>query len=119
MDYGTVVTIPVYVVASTADQRVSSLSGPGTVRATVTDTALSQLQLWSSNDLVCRSETDTLPYRSADCTAVQKVTAQLGLNQYSTSPQTDGGRLELYVYLRASTASPGAADQVDRIELSR
>jgi hypothetical protein len=112
-----VVTIPVTIVASTADGRVQSLSGNGTVRATVAQGSLSELQLWLSTDLVCQSATDTLPYASVDCATVQQVTAQLGFNRYA-SAAADGGQLELHVLLRQSSASPGAADRVDRLQLS-
>ena len=85
---------------------------------TVTEGALSQLDLWLSTDLECQSETDTLSYRSVDCAAVEAVTAQLGINRYVNEPEYDAGRLELYVYQRDSSASPGAADRVDRLQLS-
>ena len=111
----TVVTVPVDISAGTADNRVVSLSGQGTARATVTGGALSELDLWLSTDLVCQTSTDVLAYRSADCGPVKSVTAQLGSNRYFNISNADYGRLELYVYQRNSTASPGAADRVDRL----
>ena len=106
-------------VADTDDGRVQSLSGPGTMRASVHDNGLTQLDLWLSTDLQCQSEGDTLPYRSADCASVAQVTAQLGFNEYLDNTAPDGGRLELYVRERDSSAAPGAADRVDRLELTR
>ena len=112
----TVVTVPVDISASTADGRVVSLAGQGTVRATVTAGALFELDLWLSTDLVCQSSTDVPAYHSADCGQVKSVTAQLGSNRYFNSSIADFGRLELYNYQRNSTASPGgAADRVDRL----
>jgi hypothetical protein len=111
-DY-TVVVVPVDVVANSADNRVASLSGRGTVRATVAAGVLSQLQLWLSTDLICGSTTELLAYRTVDCSQVSSVTAQLGANRYQSG--NDQGRLELYVYQRNSNASPGAADRVDRL----
>jgi hypothetical protein len=113
------IAIPVDVIANTDDGRVASLSGPGTVRATVRDGVLTQLALWSSTDLQCRSEVDTLAYRSADCLSVAEVTAQLGFNEYFAGTGTSGGRLELYVKDRNSAAAPAAADRVDRLSLTR
>jgi hypothetical protein len=114
----TVVTIPVDLVATTADGRLAALGAPGTVRVTVSATDLSQMQLGLSTDLSCASQTDTLPYHSADCATAQSVTAQLLYNQYTGSPDQDGGQLELYVYLRNTSAPPGAADRVDTLRLS-
>ena len=111
----TIITVPVDILASTADSRVVSLAGQGTVRVTITGGALFDLELWLSTDLVCQSSTDVLSYRSSDCGQVKSVTAQLGSNRYFDSANADYGRLELYVYLRSSTASPGAADRVDRL----
>jgi hypothetical protein len=114
----TVVTVPVEVTATSADGRVVDLSGAGTVRVSIPPTGAPQLDLWLSTDLLCASETDTLPYRSVDCATTESVTAQLGFNDYGdTSP--DGGRLELYVRNRQSTAAPGAADRVDTLTLGR
>jgi hypothetical protein len=113
------ITIPVDVITDTTDGRVASLSGPGTVRATVQAGVLTQLALWSSTNLQCRSEADTLAYRSADCLSVAEVTAQLGFNEYLEGTGTNGGRLELYVKDRNSAAAPGAADRVDRLSLTR
>jgi hypothetical protein len=111
----TVVTVPVDILASTTDNRVVSLTGQGTVRATVTGGALSDLEIWLSTDLLCQSATDVLSYRSADCGQALKVTAQLESDRYFDSSNVGYGRLELYVYQRSSTASPGAADRVDRL----
>ena len=114
----TVVTVPVNIQANTADNRVVSLAGQGTVRASFVGGALNDLELWLSTDLTCQSTTDVLPYRSVDCGQVRSVTAQLGTNRYLNAPTQDFGRLELYVYERNSTASPGAADRVDRLTWS-
>jgi hypothetical protein len=116
LPYGTVVTIPVGIVVTTADGRVRGLSGSGTVRASVADAGLSELQLGLSTDLLCQSSTDALAYASVDCADVQGVTAQLLFNRYFGSPVADGGRLELYVYQRGSSM-PGPANWVDRLEL--
>jgi hypothetical protein len=113
------VIIPVDIVADTADGRIESLSGPGTVHAVVHGSSLVSLELWLSQGLECQSETDALPYRSADCASVSMVTAQLGFNEYFDDAGTPGGQLELYVVGRDSSAAPGAADRVDRLTLTR
>lgn len=117
--YALAVSIPVDVVANTADGRVVSLSGLGTVQATVHGSSLVQLALWLSEELVCQSETDVLAYRSADCASVASLTAQLGFNDYLDTEGTTGGQLELYVVGRDGSAAPGAADRVDRLKLTR
>jgi hypothetical protein len=113
------VVIPVDVVAETADGRIVSLSGPGTVHAFVHGESLVQLDLWLSEELTCDSETDLLPYRSADCASVAQVTAQLGFNEYLDGSGPTGGQVELYVVNRESSAAAGAADRVDRLTLTR
>ena len=113
------ITIPVDVLGSTADGRVESLSGAGTVRATVGENGPTQLDLWLSTELVCQSQTDTLAYRSVDCASGANVTAQLGFNEYLDGTGPTGGRLELYIENRDSSAPSGAADGVDRLDLSR
>jgi hypothetical protein len=114
LPYGTVVTVPVDVVASTADDRVRGLSGRDHVRATLNQGSVSELQLLLSTDLVCESEADTLAYALADCATVSKVTAQLIYTR--RGDPTDGGRLELYVYDRQNPGT-GGANRVDRLEL--
>jgi hypothetical protein len=112
----TVVTVPVGVRASTADGRVQGLSGQGTIRVSVNQASLWQLELNSSTDLTCATEADTLAYTGASCAIDRQVTAQLHFTRYMTDPATDGGSLELYVYERQSTATgSGAADRVDRL----
>lgn len=114
-----IISIPVNVAMNSSDNRIRSLSGKGTVQATIMDTGLAQLDLWSSIDLHCQSESDTLAYQTADCNDVESVTAQLSFNVYRNVEGPDGGILELYIYQRNSNASPGSADQVDRLQLVR
>jgi len=112
----TVVTVPVAVRASTADGRVQALSGQGTIRISVNQASLWDLELNSSADLICATEADTLAYTGASCALDRQVTAQLHFNRYVNSPATDGGSFELYVYERQSPQT-GAADRVDRLTL--
>jgi len=113
-----VLTIPVDVVASSADARVQGLTGRGTVRINVSQTTLWDQQLNMSTDLVCATEAEALPYTGASCATTRKVTAQLHLNRYMTDASADGGSLELYVYQRQSPqAGAAAADRVERLTL--
>ena len=112
----TVVTIPVGVLASTADGRVHGLSGQGTIRVSVNQASLWQLELGLSPDLTWATEADTLAYTGARCAIDRQVTAQLHFTRYVSAPATDGGSLELYVYERQSPQT-GAADRVDRLTL--
>ena len=96
----TVVTVPVNVVASTADGRVQGLSGQGTVRVTLNQASLRELDLVLYTDLTCATEADTLSYTGASCATDRRVTAQLNFNRYlvtrprtaaaSSSPCTNG-----------------------------
>jgi len=114
----TVVTVPVGVLANTADGRVQGLSGQGNIRVTVNQATLWQLELNLSIDLVCATQADTLSYTGASCAVDRQVTAQLHFTRTMGDPATDGGNLELYVYERqSSTAGSGAADRVDRLTL--
>jgi hypothetical protein len=113
------VVVPVDVVADTSDGRVVSLSGFGTVQAVMYDSALMQLELWLSEELVCQSETDLLPYRSADCTSATMVTAQLGFTESFDVVVPTRGELALDVVGRDSSAAGGVAGRVDRLVLSR
>jgi hypothetical protein len=114
----TVVTVPVGVLASTGDGRVHGLSGQGTIRVSVNQASLWQLELNLSTDLTCATVADTLAYTGASCAIDRQVTAQLHFTRYVSDPATDGGSLELYVYERQSaTAGSGAADRVDRLTL--
>ena len=90
----------------------------GTIRVSVNQASLWQLELNSSTDLTCATEADTLAYTGASCAIDRQVTAQLHFTRYMTDPATDGGSLELYVYERQSPkAGSGAADRVDRLTL--
>ena len=114
----TVVTVPVGILASTADGRVLELAGQGSIRVSVNQASLWQLELNASTELTCASEAATLAYRGASCATDRQVTAQLHFSRTMNSPATDGGSLELYVYERQSTsAGSGAADRVDRLIL--
>jgi len=114
----TVVTVPVDVVATSADGRVQGLSGRGSVRVSVNQSSLRDLQLNLSTDLVCASEADTLPYAGASCAIDGQVTAQLHFNHYTDDRAMDAGSLELYVFERQNP-SPGigGADRVDSLIL--
>ncbi len=117
----TAVTVPVNVVASTADGRVHGLSGQGSVRISFGPAGLQELGLTFSTDLACATEADTLPYTGASCATDRQVTAQLRFTRYATDQATDGGGLDLYIYERQSPNSPnagsGAADRADRLTL--
>ena len=102
----------------TADGLLHDLSGPGTIRASVFNNGTSQLQLWSSLDLPCQSESDTLPYTAVSCTDTKSITTQLGINKYYNASGNDDGQLEIYIYDRDSGTSPGTADEVDRLNLT-
>jgi hypothetical protein len=106
------VTVPVDVVASTADGRITRLAGKGNVRAEANQDGLLALQLWSSTELLCASTVDTLAYASASCATVSRVTAQLGVNRYPINPSANSTGLNLYIYDRAGDGS-GAASKVD------
>jgi hypothetical protein len=113
-----VVTVPVDVLANTADGRVQGLSGQGTIRISLNQASLWQLELGLYADLICAAEADVLPYAGASCAVDQRVTAQLHFTRYATGQTADGGSLEIYVYQRQSpTAGSGAADRVDRLTL--
>ena len=117
-DGSTVVTVPVDVLASTADGRVQGLSGQGNVRVTLNQASLWQLQLGLYTDLTCATTADALPYTGANCATDRLVTAQLHFNHYLTDQATDGGGLDLYVYERQSPkAGTGEADRLDRLTL--
>jgi hypothetical protein len=114
-----VLTVPVNVAATSADGRVRELAGAGSVRVSVNQGTLWNLELNLSTDLACATQADVLPYTSASCTTASKVTAQLHFNRYPNGLSADGGSLELYVYDRQSaTAGTGAADRVDRLTLA-
>lgn len=106
------VSVPVEVVASTTDGRVTRLSGNGNVRATIAQGSLSDLQLALSTDLTCSSTLDVLAYAVADCAKVNKVTAQLMVNRYRANPSANLTRVDFYLYDRPG-ASSGAAGKVD------
>jgi hypothetical protein len=110
----TVATIPVDIVATTADGRVRGLTGRGDVRASVNQGSLWELQLSFSTNLLCASATDTLAYAGADCATDKEVIPQLIFRRSAIKPVSDGGSLEFYVYQRQST-SDGAADRMDRL----
>ena len=76
------VTIPVDVVASTADGRVRGLAGRGSIRVTVyvPQSDILRLELSFGTDLVCASRADSLAYGGADCATVRQVSAQLDVN---------------------------------------
>jgi hypothetical protein len=111
-----VATIPVDVVASTADGRVRGLSSAAHVRASVSQGSLWELQLVLGTDLPCASVADTLAYTGADCATVSKVTVTMVFTRRSNNPTSDGGSLEFYVYNRQG-AGVGTADRVDRLVL--
>jgi hypothetical protein len=106
------VTVPVDVVTSTADGRITRLAGKGNIRADANQGGLFGLQLWSSTELLCASTVDTLAYASANCATVSRVTAQLGVNRYPSNSSANSTNLTLYVYDRAGESS-GAASKVD------
>jgi hypothetical protein len=111
-DYGEILVavVPVDVVASTAEGLVD-LSAPGTVHVALADGAIDSLELWLSADFACHSEIDTLPYRAADCSTDERMTAKLDVTY---SPRSDSYSAEellhLFVRRRGSTASPQAFD---------
>ena len=111
------VVMPVNIVATSGDGRLDAVSVAGTARISVAAGAVQQIQLHASADLVCASPTDVLPYSGASCATTDYVTFQLLLNRYLSTPEQDGGGIEIYVYLRDSSAAPGAADRVDALEL--
>lgn len=106
------VTVPVDVVASTADGRITSLAGKGNIRASANQDGLLALQLWLSTELTCNSTADSLAYAPADCAKVGRVTAQLGVNRYPINPSANSTGLNLYIYDRASESS-AVANKVD------
>jgi hypothetical protein len=116
-----VMTVPANVVASTADGRVPGLSGQGTIRVSVNQASLWELDLSHYTDLTCATEADTLPYTGASCATDRQLTAQLRFTRYATDPAMDGGSLDFYVYERQSQNSPnagsGVADRMDRLTL--
>jgi len=117
----TVATVPVNVVASTADGRVQGLSGQGNVYVRVNQASLWELALVLYSDLTCATEADPLPYTGASCATDREVTAQLNFTRYPSGQATDAGGLDFYVYERQSQRSPtagsGVADRVDRLTL--
>ena len=118
LSYEEVVVIPVEIGADTADGRLHGLKGQGTVRASFSDQTLTQLELWVSKDVNCATTEDVLPYTTADCADVQGITMQLGIGRQYTPGGQGGGQLEVYVFERNSAAPPGAADRVDRLQLT-
>jgi hypothetical protein len=71
-----------------------------------------ELQLWSSTDLSCASQTDILAYAQADCATISRVTAQLAVDRSQINPTSNRSRLDLYIYDRQSS-QPSLADRVD------
>jgi hypothetical protein len=106
------VTVPVDVVASTADGRIMNLVSKGNVRVNANQEGLLGLQLLSSSELLCTSTVDMLAYTAVDCAQVSRVTAQLRANRYPNSPPASPTDLTLYVYDRTSE-STGVAAKVD------
>jgi len=110
----TVATIPVDILVTTADGRVHGLSGRGDIRVTLNQGSLWELQLSFSDNLLCASATDLLPYTGADCATDKEVIPQLIFTRSAIKPVSDGGSLDFYVYRRQST-NDGAADHVERL----
>jgi hypothetical protein len=117
-----VVSVPVTVESHTSDGRISRMNGNGSVRATIQDNnSLSQLDLWMSEDIKCGSSFD-FSYASIDCSKVDHVTAQLGINHYYQNNGQNGGSAELYTYYlsegKDDFGNSGAADSVPTLRLS-
>ena len=95
------------------------LSGQDTIRISVNQASLWQLELNANIDLPCASEAAPLAYNGASCATDRQVTAQFHFSRTMNSPTTDGGSLARYVFERQSTtASSGEADCVDLLILS-
>jgi hypothetical protein len=115
---GAFLTIPVDVLASTADARVRGLAASGSIRTEMDPRQhlVRQMELSASADLVCASEADTLPYAGADCATDRQVSAQLSLYCNPSDSSYDEGSLDFFIYQRQGSKT-GAADRADNLLL--
>ena len=108
------VSAPVQVTYASADGRVRAHTTQANVR--IDGDSSRKLQLYVDETLTCESMSSELSYAPVDCSLLDHVTLQLGLqvSEGAVGQELSWG-LDAYEYLRVSQAAPAAADNVRKL----
>lgn len=112
-----VLEIPLSITYGSSDGAIDRHTTDANARlAVLAEGSVTELTLWLSETLECDDEDDMLAYTLEDCSVLESVEIQLGL-EYVNGQVRSGEGLNVYESRRDGDADPGAADVVRTLSL--